>query len=866
MDGFLTAHYFTDKKWSWCRLSCCALLALSATSAWADSDFEEEFLRRDKNGATPEVFLYQNAITPGKKQVDIQVNGKLVDRYDIWFTRNDKTKEVNACLSTDILRQIGIKTGLYQGWKQNETPDAPLKDAPPVCEDVATRIPAAQISYEDNLQVLLITVPQEAVDSQRFTMISPKEWDDGVPSLRTSYSSYFYYSKIKATSGDGYTTDDQDSKSSYISLNSVGTLGAWRLYSMDSFSKNPDQGWENNHDRLYVARDIAALRSRLQAGDLYTYTPSTIMGTLPIRGVTLGTSSRMMFDNQVSYSPVIRGVARTNARLTVRQHNNIIYSTTLTPGAFAIDDLYSAQVGADLDVTVEESDGSQQKFTVPYTALPNMIRPGAMRYNLSAGEYRNSGGGDDKPVLATASLEYGFEKVTLNNTLLASKDYQSAALGAAWNMGSLGAFSLETAIAQYKAKWDDGDTRRGAAVRFLYAKQFDDTNTGLQILGYQYRSRDFIDFSEFISRLNQNDINGWEYGESGWNRRKLSRVEMSINQGLGGAGSLYLSASQDRYYGTRDKSTSVTGGFGTQIGKANVSVSYTYTKDHDYGDNQISLNVSIPLSWGNDRDTSYDSFNSSMVRDRDNHYSHSIGYNGSALDNTLSYSGNLQRNTDNTYTESGSLGYSSDYATLGGSVGHSDNSMQYSASINGGVLLYGGGVILAPSMGNTIGIVETPGAPGVGVSGSNANHTDRWGRAVVSWLTPYRYNTITLDTTNTEGVELKESARQVVPTDGAAVLLRYATRVGRRAMVVLKSIKSIPVGAIAYAEGEKDEAGIVGGHGLLYLSGLDARSDQKVNVIWGQSTETHCAFVLPAATPEQMKPDNWYKKITVRCK
>ncbi|QFG76782.1 hypothetical protein DMB90_13160 [Raoultella planticola] len=53
----------------------------------------------------------------------------------------------------------------------------------------------------------------------------------------------------------------------------------------------------------------------------------------------------MSLDNQYSYAPVIRGVARTNARLTVRQRDAVIYSTLLTPGAFAIDDLYTAQVG-----------------------------------------------------------------------------------------------------------------------------------------------------------------------------------------------------------------------------------------------------------------------------------------------------------------------------------------------------------------------------------------------------------------------------------------------------------------------------------------------------------------------------------------
>lgn len=136
-----------------------------------------------------------------------------------------------------------------------------------------------------------------------------------------------------------------------------------------------------------------------------------------------------MLESQFTYAPVIRGTARTNARLTVRQRGNIIYSKTLTPGNFAIDDIYSGQVGADLDVTVEETDGTVQNFKVPYTALPNMIRPGAVRYSASLGEYRDDSLSSN-PIVGAFSLERGFEAFTLNGSALGSDKYQSLAIGA----------------------------------------------------------------------------------------------------------------------------------------------------------------------------------------------------------------------------------------------------------------------------------------------------------------------------------------------------------------------------------------------------------------------------------------------------
>lgn len=842
-----------------------------SSAVLADTEFENVFLHKDKAGATPEVFLYRNNVMPGLKKVDIYLNDKLVDQFPIHFIEDKKSRIVTPCLSYELLNTVGIKTSLYQGWKDTEkTSDIGAENAAKAgtaqkCEDVEAHIPSAKVVYDDTLQILSITVPQEAIDSQRFTMISPKEWDNGTPSLRTSYSGYFYRSKLKGMETGDDREEDSSSQSSYVSLNSIASVGPWRFYSIDSFSKDPEQGWESNHDRLYLARDIALLRSKMSVGDLYTYTPSNIMGTVPLRGVTLGTSDRMMLDNQFSYAPVIRGIARTNARLVVRQKNNIVYSTTLTPGPFKIDDLYSAQVGADLNVTVEEADESKQVFSVPYTSLPNLIRPGAMRYNLAAGQYRADGQPGEKPMVGSGSIEYGFESFTLNNTVLASDKYQSIAVGAAWNVGTIGAFSFDFAQARYQDTWDTNKTVNGSAIRMLYAKQFDSTDTGLQILGYQYRSKDFLDFSEFVDHSNYQDIDGYEYGEEQWDRRRRSRIEMSVNQGLQGNSSLYFSLSQDRFYQNSDKSTSMSGGFGTQIGHANVSVTYTYTKDTDYDDNQISLSISMPLNWG-EQQSNYSSLSYGLSRNKDNDYSQSLNYSASALDNRLNYSANVQQDAQKKFSEAASIGYNANAASLTGSASHSDYNDQVSAGISGGVVLYKGGVILSQSLGDTIGIVETPGASGIGVSSNSSVHTDRWGRAIVTYLSPYRYNTINLDTTQTEGVELKESTRKVVPTEGAAVLLRFATRVGRRAMAVVQSTKNIPLGAVAHVKGEKEEAGIVGNNGLTYLSGLEATQDQQINVTWGDSAAQQCSFILPAQTEAQRKQNNWYQKVTVNCR
>ena len=104
---------------------------------------------------------------------------------------------------------------------------------------------------------------------------------------------------------------------------------------------------------------------------------------------TLGSDDRMYPESQRGYAPVVRGIANSNARVQVRQNGNIIYETTVAPGAFEIDDLYPTGYGGNLDVVVTEADGTQHISTVPYAAAVNALRPGVTRYSASIGQYRD---------------------------------------------------------------------------------------------------------------------------------------------------------------------------------------------------------------------------------------------------------------------------------------------------------------------------------------------------------------------------------------------------------------------------------------------------------------------------------------------
>ncbi|WP_369795078.1 fimbria/pilus outer membrane usher protein [Serratia sp. H1n] len=155
-------------------------------------------------------------------------------------------------------------------------------------------------------------------------------------------------------------------------FNSGINLGAWRLRHNSSYTRT-DGGNNTGHYQAissYAQRSIAPLRAQFSVGQYFT--PGDQFDSVPFTGVQLTSDSRMNPDTENGFAPVIRGIANSNAKVTVRQGNNVIHETSVPPGPFAIDDLHSTGYSGDLLVTVTEADGQTRSFTVAYAAVPQM--------------------------------------------------------------------------------------------------------------------------------------------------------------------------------------------------------------------------------------------------------------------------------------------------------------------------------------------------------------------------------------------------------------------------------------------------------------------------------------------------------------
>jgi outer membrane usher protein len=142
-----------------------------------------------------------------------------------------------------------------------------------------------------------------------------------------------------------------------------------------------------NSQSTWLQRDLKSLKSLLRMGD--TFTSGDVFDSVQFRGVQLMSDDEMLPDSQRGFAPTIRGMAHSNAKVTISQHGYVIYETFVSPGAFAINDLYPTAQSGDLEVQVKESDGSVRTFTQPFSAVPFMLREGRVKFSLSAGRYHS---------------------------------------------------------------------------------------------------------------------------------------------------------------------------------------------------------------------------------------------------------------------------------------------------------------------------------------------------------------------------------------------------------------------------------------------------------------------------------------------
>lgn len=227
----------------------------------------------------------------------------------------------------------------------------------------------------------------------------------------------------------------------FVNLRNGANWGAWRLRHDGVWNRN---GQGEAHWRTlnsYVQRDITPLNGLLTLGDATT--PGDIFDSLPLRGVQLASVEEMYPDSLRGYSPVVRGIAKSNAEVIVRQNGVVVDQRYVPPGAFEISDLYAVSGSGDLDVIIKESDGTEQRLLVPFASLPVLQREGRLSYGLAAGHYRAQEANTEDAKFMQGTLIYG---LPLGATLYGGGQWVIVTVRWRWAWGKTcraGALSLD---------------------------------------------------------------------------------------------------------------------------------------------------------------------------------------------------------------------------------------------------------------------------------------------------------------------------------------------------------------------------------------------------------------------------------------
>lgn len=795
------------------------LLALStAVDAQEIVEFDPAFLNLT-NPAQLDLtrFRHGAAALPGEHATDVWLNNQFIARETLSFRALPEGGSA-VCAPENLLLSLPLADGVLK----------PATES--TCQDLAVRLPDARRDYDSGRQRLDLTVPQAMVRRTARGLVPPSQWDSGVTAAMLGYNLGAWHSEAGGS----------QSRQTYGTFNAGFNLGAWYLRHNGSYSWQQGQGHRYDTINTYLQRDVPALRGRLLMGE--SNTRGQLFDTVPFTGVSLASDDRMLPESLRGYAPEIRGIARTNALVSVRQNGQIIYDTTVTPGEFVIDDLYPTGYGGSLSVTVKEADGQEQHFEVPYAAVSQLLRPGSWRYSFTGGTLRNDWL-SSKPAFGELTWQQGLSnRLTGYTGVQAAPDYYAAQGGLA--LGTLiGAISADVTHTDFAAA--GGKTLQGQSYRLSYSKYLPETGSNFSLATYRFSTQHYISLQDAM-QLRERPVAPDNLV------RPRNRATLTFNQSLGDRfGQLYLSGSVQNYWGRDGHDQQYQTGYSVSTGRFAWGLSATRARNSSGKfENTWLLSLSMPL--GNDGARHAPYLRSSLTRDAQGQMGEQLSLSGTAGENQqLSYGVDASH-----HAVSGNAGtlygqYRSPWTSLSATASKGRNYSSTSLGMNGTLVAHGGGVSFSPYTGDTFALIEAKGAEGARVSSLPGIQVDSRGYALVPNLSPYQMNDVSIDPKGTRNeVAFSTTRQKVAPYSGAVVKLHYGVKQGNSLIlnIVTASGQPVPFGAEA-VDSQGTIVGYAGQAGQLYA--LVARDKGTLTLNWGAGEQCRVAYQVAGSGKAQ---------------
>ena len=771
-------------------------------------------------------------ILPGFYKVDVFVNKQIIERMDLKFVE-DQQKNISPCFDLVAIEKLGISEQILINIKKQQDQ----------CVLLSNYIQSSSINFNFEKLRLDISIPQNDMHNIPRGYVNASQWDAGESIGFINYLGNYYHTSYQL---QGHS---QTQSAAYVSLNGGVNIGKWQYRQQSNINYSPEIGTKWTNIRSYISRPIEPIQGVLTLGQ--TYSSGKFFSGLSFNGLSLSSDERMLPDSLRGYAPTIQGIAKTNANVSILQNGKEIYQTTVAPGAFKISDLYPTNFNGDLIVKVREADGTISQFSVPFSAVPESLRLGASRYNLDVGKTRDIG---EDTFFSNLTYQRGISNsVTLNSGLRLADGYQAGLLGGTY-ASHIGAFGAN--LTYSRANLPHENIITGWMTNLTYSKTFQPTNTTVSLAGYRYSTEGYRDLGDVIG-LRNSYKHGYRWESSTYQQR--SRFEITLNQSLGDYGILFLSGSAQNYRDGRDNDVQAQIGYGKAFQNGltlNLAVMrqrYAYDNiinnrfdeiDSKLLDNRQDTSVNLSLSFPLGR------YKKANLPNLDLAYSHAENakeFYQSTLSGSLtqdqslnyavglSHDRNMQVTTWNT-----NFNKRLDNSNLGLNASMSDNYWQVSTNLQGALAVHSGGITFGPYLGETFALVEAKGAEGARLFNGQGTRINHQGYALIPAITPYRYNNISLEPKGiSDRVEIETNDQRIVPYAGAAVKVKFKTRMGYPLLIQAKldADEFVPLGADVI-DSQNNVIGMVGQSGQMYV-----RTPAKQGVLtvkWGEESDQKC--------------------------
>lgn len=757
-------------------LAVALALALAGQCARADPQASTEFSDGFLIGGQAidmRHYTHDALLESGTHRLDVMLNGQWQETAEV------QVEAGQACVRSGLARRLGLSAAHV----------ALLDPDPDACVALVDQVEGSSVVIDSETLQLRIGIPQAMQEAAPRGEITPEQRDYGITA---GFIDYRF---------NQHRTQDHDSRS--VGLQAGLNLGGWRLR---------HRAWVNQDGgRIgYAAlaselqRDLPAWNSQVFIGQ--GSTGGELFESSAFTGVRVATDERMLPDSVRGYAPVVRGIAEGNAVVSVRQNGHVIHKESVAAGPFVIADLYPTSFGGDLEVCITEADGREQRFTVSYSAVPQALRSGSMRFGASAGVLRDAGGSMQPLRFAEGTYARGLNNhVTLLGGMQAGEGYQSMLAGTALNT-AIGAFGAD--LTQSRARRQSGNPLTGNSIRLNFQRYVAGTRTHVGLAAYRYSMGRFLTLND-AARLRGNRYEG---------SHPRQRYQVNFTQQFGATSSVYLSGSRVVYRDSTTRQNDFQLGVQSTLGRANVSLSaMRYQLIDRRQDTRYTFTFGIPLgrSIGAPRATAQ------LGR----------AANGNALQTGVA--GALGKARALTYTVTASqpavgsgsydtyVAYQSGSTALDAGYSHSARHRSVTLGAAGSVVLHPGGLNFGPTVGEGLVLVQAEGGEGAVVGHGDQIRVARNGYAVLPHVSPYRWNPIELDPSGLPlEVELLQTSQRVAPTAGSIVRVVFTARRERTLFIDATDARGQPLPFAASVEAEDGRAmGAVGQGSVIQLRG-----------------------------------------------